>query len=218
MLAALAWTVVTARRDRVAVVDAVAFLSIAAVLAVVGGRAWALLHWRVTQPSTFRWVLDPLEAGGYASAGAMLGATVAAAVAYRVFKEQFWKIADVVTPAGFLALAFARLGCVVERCDPGRPTDSWGVIYADGAQLHAFGAYIALPMMLVVVLAHVAIHGRRAGLRAAFVLTSYGVIRFVAEFWRDAPTSLHAGHAIACAVFVAGIALALRRRNGALRG
>lgn len=213
LLTALFWVVRTARRDAVSRVEAVAFFSLGAVAAVVGGRTWALLSWWLRDPVGFRVVLDPLEPAGYASAGALLGAAAAALLARSTFGLSFWRVADAVTPAAFLALAFARLGCVVERCDPGRPTDAWGVIYPDGAQLHAFGAYIALPMMLVVLLSHVFVVDRPAGVRAGIMIAAYGMIRFTAEFWRDTPTLLHNGHLVAVAALAVGLAIIVRARR-----
>lgn len=202
-----------ARRDGTRWPEVIATLAWSVVAAVVGARAWSLIAWWCSDPEEVRWIWDPLDGAGYASAGGLVAAAVTLFVARTLFGAgAFRRIVDAVVPAGFAGLALARLGCVFERCDPGRPTALFGVLYPDGASLHAFGAYITFPTLILV-----AIGAFRPadGRRAVFVAMGYAVVRFVAEFARDAPAIVHAGHAVAVGVaLVAGGWWWFDRRHG----
>ena len=191
---------VLSRLDRVRWVEPFALFSLSAVAAVVGGRAWSLLAWWLDPSSPVQWEWNPLAPAGYASAGAFVAAGLVLLVARAMWTRlEFARLLDVVVPSSLIALAFTRFGCVIERCDPGRPTTSFfGVEYPDAALLHPFGAYLAVGTAAVVL-----IWIRRVstpGSRAVYVSLGYACVRFIAEFTREAPSTLHAGHLIALGV------------------
>lgn len=173
--------------------------------AVAGARAWALAEWWWASGEAAQWIWDPFAPAGYSSAGAFVGAGLMLWVARRVFGEDPFRLQlEAVAPAAFVALACARLGCVFERCDPGRPSEVFGVAYPDGPALHAFGAYVALPTLAVV--AGAVLFCKPDGRRAPLIVAGYALVRFVAEFFREAPTLLHLGHAVALIVGFSALA------------
>lgn len=194
-------TVVLARRAGMNGPEALATLGLSGVAAIIGARAWSLLEWWWVSPD-IPWIWDPTAPAGYSTAGAFVGAGLVLFFARFVFgRVEFAKLLDVVAPGAFVALALTRLGCVFERCDPGRVTSGFGVTYPDGQHLHPFGAYLAIGTILAVVVTRFVAY--RRGARAVALIMAYGVIRFVAEFSREAPNLLHLGHAVAIAVVLA---------------
>lgn len=200
MLLAFGWAGLLARRDAVPWQAPLATLGLAAFAAPVGGRLWALLEWWA-EGGDVQWVFDPFVAAGYSSPGAFVGAGAAMLAARGVFgREAFARIADIVAPAALLALALTRLGCVIERCDPGRVATWFGVRYPDGVVLHPFGAYIAVPAFVWLIAVSFVGRNREPGWRALLATGGYGAIRFVAEFAREAPAPVHAGHLVALGI------------------
>ncbi len=201
---AFALVVFLARRNGARWQEPLATLGLSAVAAIAGARVWSLLQWWWTDRE-MTWIWDPLAPAGYSSAGAFLGGGLALLAARAIFGRQpFASLLDIVLPAGFTALALARLGCVFERCDPGRATDWFGVTYPDGAHLHPFGAYLAGGTLLAVV---VALRWTGPAGRQALVVTlGYAAVRLLAEFTRDAPTWVHGGHLVAALVAIVGVA------------
>ena len=62
--------------------------------------------------------------------GAVLGAALGIWIYSRIKKISFGYLADVIAPAIILAQAVGRVGCTVNGCCYGVPTDvSWGIIY-----------------------------------------------------------------------------------------
>lgn len=67
---------------------------------------------------------------GLAIYGALIGGAVALAAYTRVHHISFWRLADVAAPAVPLAQAIGRIGCFINGCNYGLPTDgSWGVVW-----------------------------------------------------------------------------------------
>lgn len=200
---AVAWWL--ARRDGVDRSEALGTLGVLGVAAVLGARAWSLLEWWWAE-GEIQWIWDPLVAAGYSSAGAFLGGGLALVASRFVFgRTAFAKLLDVVLPAGFVALALTRLGCLFERCDPGRPATFFGVRYPDGAFLQPFGGYLAGGTLAVAILAAF-MHNEVAGRRAVALTVGYAAVRFLAELTRDAPTLIHAGHGLALLVGASAVA------------
>jgi prolipoprotein diacylglyceryltransferase len=223
ILAAFAIVILTAWRDRADVWSPLATLALCGVAAAIGGRAWALGAWWLGEGGGATWMWDPFSPAGYASAGAFAGAALATGVHRVVFgAEETARVLDVVTPGGFFALGAARLGCLFEGCDVGRLTEApWAVAYPRGhvvwseqlargvidssaqwsTALHPFALYVAIPTAFVAIVS-VAFRAPAAGQRTLLVASAYGMIRLVAEFFRDGPALIHSGHGVAIAVLV----------------
>jgi phosphatidylglycerol:prolipoprotein diacylglycerol transferase len=81
-------------------------------------------------------VINPFQSSGEIGIGglSMMGGVVLAVVAglgYLFYKKlPLWKVADTVAPSFALGLGLARIGCFLNGCCPGKPTDSFlGVVF-----------------------------------------------------------------------------------------
>ena len=154
--------------------------------------------------------------GGLAIAGAVLGGTLAGAIAAWTHGIPVRALADAVAPAAILGQAIGRLGCLVTGDAVGAPTTGFGVTYTHpGAMVPQLGvAYepvflyeAAWDLGLFVVL--MALRGRLAvGQLFAAYLGLYGVGKFVITIFRVEKVWL-AGLQEAQLLALAAIALAL---------
>lgn len=162
--------------------------------ALLGG--WLYVAW-TGQPSE-------AEGGGRAAVGAFIGAAASGWLAIRLRGGDFLRYADAAVPAVALGYAVYRIGCFVNGCCFGTPTDlPWGVDAAPGseayaAQLAAGGLsadaahslhlhptqlyHAAAGLLIFLVLTRMA--PGWPGRRLAFALLAYGLTRFVIEFYR----------------------------------
>jgi len=133
--------------------------------------------------------------GGLTMYGGVLAAMAAAWVYVRRRGIPFLRMADIIAPSLGLGLMLTRVGCFLNGCCYGKPTDSWlGVHFPDstfGGQLFAGEALHPTQLYssaigLVTVLALLAIDRRRRpeGQLFAFYLILAGVGRFGLDFFR----------------------------------
>ncbi|MFW5968526.1 MAG: prolipoprotein diacylglyceryl transferase family protein, partial [Persicimonas sp.] len=175
ILAAALAVYVGARVRRVDVREAFALFGVCAVFAVIGARLLWLAFDPLVSPRLL--VENPMvvldfRRGGYHSIGALLGAAAATALWWRFGGATRRRaMLDVLVPGGLAGLMFARLGCLFNGCDIGRPTASdWGVRYSreaaalsDGVEvgmvgseqlwtvpLHPFALYLAVGTAVIV--------------------------------------------------------------------
>ena len=81
-------------------------------------------------------VINPFQSSGEIGIGglSMMGGVVLSIVAGIIYlflkKMPVWKVADLVSPSFALGLGFARIGCFLNGCCPGKITDSFlGVVF-----------------------------------------------------------------------------------------
>ena len=167
------------------VVDMCLYLYLAG---LVGSRlVFVLLNWHeyAAAPITILYTWE----GGVSFYGAIMGGFVAVLFLTRRRRLSFGRVADTFAPALALAAAIGRLGCALNGCCYGVPTDgAWGVFsrFAPGlrhpTQLYESFAYFTAFVFLLWW------QKRRAKapgqVFVAFVL-AYIVGRFVVEFFRD---------------------------------
>ena len=92
--------------------------------ALIGARLYYLAFF---DPSSF--IKDPVSIfkiweGGLAIHGAILGGIVSGLIFAKLKQKSFWRIADLVAPSLLLGQAIGRIGCFLNGCCFGVPTES----------------------------------------------------------------------------------------------
>ncbi len=171
-------------------VEDILFLGVLGVVA--GGRVGYCLFYK---PAYY--LAHPLEIfavwqGGMSFHGGMLGVVLAMAWFARSRQKPFWQVADFVAPCVPTGLAAGRVGNFINGELPGRladPTLPWGMVFPGAGDLprHPSQVYQFLleGLLLFVLLWLYARRQRASGQVAAAFLGGYGVLRFVAEFFRE---------------------------------
>ena len=202
----------------------------AAIGVVLGGRlGYCFLY-------DFHEVLhNPLEIfavwhGGMASHGGILGMILAIWLFARQRKLAPWIFLDAAATTGPIGIACGRVANFTNGELWGRPARvPWAVIFPDAPLVHGMNVprhpsqlYAAgIEGILVFAVAQwVFRHQKRAGLTTAAVCITYGIGRFVDEFWRQPDFGqpiywgwMSKGQLYTIPVFLAGIALAFWRER-----
>jgi phosphatidylglycerol:prolipoprotein diacylglycerol transferase len=144
------------------------------------------------------------DGGGRAAIGAFIGAALFGWLIVRLRGAKFLLYADAAVPGIALGYAVYRIGCFMNGCCFGIPTDmAWGVSYAPGTE--AFAAQVAAGLIDPNAAHSLAVHPTQLyhaaagalmflgltrlanawpGRRLAGALLGYAVSRFVIEFFR----------------------------------
>lgn len=224
--------------DQQAVSDVVFY---GAVGAVLGGRVGYVLFYGFEQ-----WLRDPLWLfriwdGGMSFHGGLVGALLALWWFGRRTKRTFLQVSDFVAPLVAPGLGFGRLGNFANTELPGRMTESaFGLIYpcsADSIRAinplctgvwesfarHPSPLYQAFAegLVLFAVVWLVAARQRAVGVVSGVFLMSYGVLRFITEFFRQPDSHLGflaldwltMGQALSLPMIIVGILMALYARR-----
>ena len=159
---------------------------------ILGGRLGFVLFY---QPAYY--LAHPLEVfavwqGGMSFHGGLLG-VIAAMVWFAYSRRRpFWQVADFVAPCVPTGLAAGRIGNFINGELPGRLADPglpWGMVFRGAGELprHPSQIYQFLleGLLLFVLLWWYARRRRATGRVAAAFLVGYGVLRFIAEFFRE---------------------------------
>jgi phosphatidylglycerol:prolipoprotein diacylglycerol transferase len=189
---------------------------------VVGGRLGYCLFYK---PGYY--LSHPLEIffvwqGGMSFHGGMLGVILSQAWFARSRGKPFWQVMDFVAPCVPTGLAAGRVGNFINGELWGRPADPslpWAMIFPQSGSLvprHPSQVYQFLleGLLLFIVMWIYARKERKEGQVAAVFLTGYGVLRFVAEYFREPDAhlgllslGLSMGQWLCIPMIVAGIAL-----------
>jgi phosphatidylglycerol:prolipoprotein diacylglycerol transferase len=168
------------------------FLFLGVLGVVLGGRLGYCLFYK-----PLYYLSHPLEVfavwqGGMSFHGGMLGVTLAMVWFAHSRKKPFLQVADFVAPCVPTGLAAGRVGNFINGelwgrvCDPTLP---WGMVFrgAGDAPRHPSQVYQFLleGLLLFVVLWFYGRSERKPGQVGAVFLFGYGVLRFVAEFFRE---------------------------------
>ena len=108
--------------------------------AIVGARfVYVTTYWReefAGQPFS---EIFMIQHGGLVYYGGLIGATVAGVIYIRWKKMPLWKTADVLAPSIALGSVFGRIGCLLNGCCYGRPTDlPWAITFTNPAGARTF--------------------------------------------------------------------------------
>jgi phosphatidylglycerol:prolipoprotein diacylglycerol transferase len=135
--------------------------------------------------------------GGLVFYGGLIGSTLAALIRLRMLRQPVWRVADCLAPGIALGHVFGRLGCLMNGCCFGRPTDlAWSIRYPRGHETFPVSALTATavhPAQIYEALLNLAFFGtllwlfrrrRFDGQVFATYLIGYAVIRTVSELFR----------------------------------
>ncbi|MBU3911460.1 MAG: prolipoprotein diacylglyceryl transferase [Candidatus Omnitrophica bacterium] len=208
------------------VYDLVFFLTIGS---LIGARLYYLAFF---DPTSF--VKNPVSifkiwGGGLAVHGAILGGIIACVLFARSRRMSFWKLTDLITPSVILGQAIGRIGCFLNGCCFGVPTDSvFGVRFPKGslpdiayaglpvhpAQLYEFALDLAGFFILWAMRRKIRFEG---GLFLAY-LAMYSIIRMIISSLRGDSlyiwnTNLKIAQVISGIIFVIALNLFISKRK-----
>ncbi|MBN1425848.1 prolipoprotein diacylglyceryl transferase [Candidatus Fermentibacteria bacterium] len=187
------------RRARERGLPAEAVLDVATVIlisAIVGSRLlYIVFHVEEFQGNWLDAVNIFKGLTGLSMFGGIALAIVAALIYMRRKGLPVWPMADTIAPSYALGVGFTRIGCLLNGCCFGRPTEvPWGISFPPGCAASAVvGAAHVHPTQLyeslagfVILLAALRIDriNPPRGMLTAIVFGLYGAARFVVDFFR----------------------------------
>jgi len=218
-----------ARRDQIhpdKIFDAGIWLMLGA---IVGARTlyvvsyWDNLFKEPKFPSAPWTEIFMVQRGGLVFYGGLIGAIASGILYAHRAKLPLWRFADIMAPSIALGYVPGRLGCLMNGCCYGRPTDlPWAIRFpADhethGLPVHPTQIYDSLlNLALYVALAWLYRHKRFDGQVFAAYLIGYSVLRsFVETFRGDYPVKYLGGvltpaHLVSLLILLAGVLLLLK--------
>jgi phosphatidylglycerol---prolipoprotein diacylglyceryl transferase len=160
---------------------------------VVGGRLGYVLFYKPGYYAGHPLEVFAVWKGGMAFHGGLLGVIVAMALFARMRGRRFFAVTDLIVPCVPTGLASGRIGNFINGELPGRAADPslpWAMVYPQTGQSfprHPSSLYQFLleGLLLFVVLWVYAKKPRGLGQVSGAFLVGYGVLRFIAEFFRE---------------------------------
>ncbi len=131
-----------------------------------------------------------LYKGGLVFFGGLIFGIIACFINFRNKKLPVLKTLDVLILYLPLAHAFGRIGCFLNGCCSGKPTDlAWGICFPGHLYaVHPTQLYSSFLLLILFLVLYV-IRGKQSfeGQIFSLYLIFYGIIRFLIEFLRDNP-------------------------------
>ena len=159
---------------------------------VIGGRIGYVLFYKPGYYAAHPLEIFAVWKGGMSFHGGMLGVLAAMWLFSRSRNRQFFDVTDLIAPCVPTGLASGRIGNFINGELPGRladPSLPWGMVYPGAGPLprHPSSIYQFLleGLLLFVVLWIYAKKPRGLGQVSGAFLVGYGVLRFIAEFFRE---------------------------------
>ena len=169
----------------------------ALLVALVAGILGARIFYVVQFFDLYRdnlWRIVRIDQGGLVFYGGFILAVAALAVYSKMAKFDFIRMWDGFTPALAVAHAFGRIGCFINGCCYGKPTELFiGIPYPAGSEparrygeaaLHPVQLYEAAENLLCAVLYFYLVRKAPRGVAVASYFLIYGILRFINEFAR----------------------------------
>ncbi|MCK4994474.1 MAG: prolipoprotein diacylglyceryl transferase [Candidatus Omnitrophica bacterium] len=159
---------------------------------LIGGRLFYVL---INPEIYFK---NPLEIikinkGGLVFHGSLLGAIITALVFVKKSKQPLFETLDIIFVFLPLAHALGRVGCFLNGCCAGKPTQSFlGVIFpGHSLRVHPTQLYSAFFLLIIFLILYFLEKKKHfAGEIVSLYLIIYGVMRFAIEYLRDNPKVL----------------------------
>ncbi len=177
-------------------VDELLDLFFYAALGVIFGGSWGYLL--LYQPGSL--IEDPLQAlrfwePGRSFHGGLLGVILSLALFCRKYQRSFWVVCDFIAPAVPLGIAAGRVGNFINGELWGRVTTMpWGLHFAGAGALprHPSALYecVLEGVVLFMILRFYSSTPRATGSVSALFLIGYGVLRMIAECFREPDGSI----------------------------
>ena len=168
--------------------------------ALVGGIIGSRIIYVLLNLHSFTGISDMFDlwAGGLSFHGGVAGGFLGVYLCCRWRGYNFLRIADLFGPGVALGYASARIGCFLNGCCHGTPTDlSWAVTFPStgacttpGIPVHPTQLYAAaLSLIIFAILIWLRPHMKRPGHLLVTYLMLYSVMRFGLEFTRAGATA-----------------------------
>lgn len=204
------------------------FLTYLLLAAIAGARLYYIIFsepvWFITHP----FEIIAIWKGGLALHGGIIGGLLSGIYYCKKKGLPVWQFADILAPSVILGDVVGRVGCTLNGCCYGKPTDlPWGFLYTDpnsqaplGIPLHPTQIY---EIILGLILFSGLYFGRKRikfdGQLFLTYLMGYGIIRFFIEFFRGDSLILFdhvpMPQVMSVVVFIAGLALYIYRKKKA---
>ena len=188
---------------------------------ILGARvAYVLSHWSEFQNNCLEILM--IHHGGLVFYGGILGGCIALIVFLKIKKLPILKTIDIFLPALVLGHAIGRIGCFLNGCCYGRPTQLFCAVdfpigtlpyqvYGPGHAVHPVQIYsFLLLLLLFCILSYILLHKRYHGQVLGFYLLTYPFLRFNLEYFRGDRifvNSLSLFQIVSVVLFVCGIVL-----------
>ena len=186
---------------------------------ILGARTlYVISYWKEKFSGEPFWEIFAVWRGGLVFYGGLIGASLAAVVYSRGKKIPLWKLGDALAPSISLGYFFGRLGCLMNGCCYGRPTDlPWAIHFPPDHETYPKGVHPTelyesfLGLGLYLALAWLYRRKKFDGQIFAMYLMCYAVLRsFVETFRGDFPIHYLGGWAtpaqlVSFAIFTAGL-------------
>jgi len=221
-----------ARRGRLPIStdDVTTLIAYATTGVIVGGRLGYCIFYNLHEVLHHPLEIFAVWHGGMASHGGILGLVIGIWIFARQRKLDPWIFLDAAAATGPLGIFFGRIANFINGELWGRPSwVSWAVIFpnaplVDGIDVprHPSQLYAALiEGLLVFAVAQWVFHRQsRAGMATAAVCITYGIGRFVDEFWRQPDLGqpvywgwMSKGQLLTIPMILAGVGIVLWRRH-----
>jgi len=141
------------------------------------------------------YIRNPIEIfsiwhGGMSFHGGLIGSIIAGFIFTRRNKKDFWELSDLVIVTAPIGLGLGRLGNFINGELYGRVTAMpWGMVFPGGGPLPRHPSQIyeffLEGVVLFLILWSLSSKGLKSGVVTAWFIICYGLLRIIAEFFRE---------------------------------
>ncbi len=166
---------------------------LAAVAGIVGARIFYVVQFWDSQFADQHWTsIFRIDQGGQVFYGGFILASIAIILYCKVKKLNVLSVLDILTPSLAIGHAFGRVGCFINGCCFGRPTEcSFGIKYAKGSfayekyhsiiAIHPVQLYEAFGNLVLFGLFMITLRKLKRGYTVGLYLIAYAIFRYIME-------------------------------------